>query len=198
MKFYKAVAATAAYLLFLAAVYVTHVSFFRVNVVFYAAIADGLIAALLSGILLFTLRYFRAFGTFEKVQLLIIWVLVGYAFAISVPTVIDRSLSIYILEKLQQRGGEIKESRIKDIIVGEFMTEHRLVDVRLTEQLESGTIVIEDGCVKLTSRGSFIASFGRYFRQTLLPKNRLLMGEYTDDLTDPFRNNDGVNDYKCE
>lgn len=34
--------------------------------------------------------------------------LLAYGFAISVPTVIDRSLSMYILEKLQQRGGGIQ------------------------------------------------------------------------------------------
>jgi hypothetical protein len=33
------------------------------------------------------------------------------------------------------------------------MKEARLVDIRLTEQLDSGTIVIKSGCVRLTDHG---------------------------------------------
>ncbi|HIP12441.1 MAG TPA: hypothetical protein EYG73_06960, partial [Arcobacter sp.] len=57
----------------------------------------------------------------------------------------------------------------------------------LTEQLSSGTIIInQNGCVKLTEKGNTLASFSRYFRKNFLPKERLLMGEYSADLTDPF------------
>jgi hypothetical protein len=75
--------------------------------------------------------------------------------------------------------------------------EHRLVDVRLTEQLESGTIQIEDGCVKLTEKGNKIARFSRAFRQNFLPKQRLLMGKYSDDLINPFRSSVSTSDYSC-
>ena len=81
-------------------VYYVHISFFRVNVVFYAAIVDGVVATGIAGTGLFLIGYFRVLVGFEKLQLLIMWLLTGYAFAISVPTVIDRSLSFYILEKL--------------------------------------------------------------------------------------------------
>jgi hypothetical protein len=39
---------------------------------------------------------------------LLVSLLVGVNFAISIPTVIDRSLSAYIFEKLAQRGGAIQ------------------------------------------------------------------------------------------
>jgi len=78
------------------------------------------------------------------------------------------------------------------------MVEHHLVDVRLTEQLESGTIKIENGCVKLTKEGDALAQFSRYFRKHWLPKERLLMGRYTDDLTDPFKHSDLEVDYSCD
>ena len=78
------------------------------------------------------------------------------------------------------------------------MREHQLVDIRLTEQAESGTIVIEGGCVKLTPRGEKLASFSRFFRQNFLPKRRLLRGEYTDKLTDPFARSDILPDYLCK
>ena len=174
-----------------------HVWYFAVNVVFYAAIADAIIAAFLAAAVIM-LPLFRCFGWFEKLQMIVIWLLAGYCFAISVPTVVDRSLSFYILEKLQQRGGSIRQDAMADVFIHEYLPEHRLVDVRLTEQLESGTIVIENGCVKLTEKGMRLASASRYFRQNFLPRHRLLMGEYSADLTNPFRESSMDVDYLCE
>jgi hypothetical protein len=121
----------------------------------------------------------------------------GYAVSISAPTVIDRSLSFYILEKLEQRGG-IRLDRFEYVFTKEYAEEHRLVDVRLTEQLTSGTIVIENNCVKLTDKGRMLATFSRLYRQNILPKNRLLMGEYTDALTNPLSDEEMTYDYVCD
>jgi hypothetical protein len=195
MKFVRALAATALFVVLLLLTYYLHIRYFTVNVVFYAAIADGVIAAVVTGLLVAGSRHFNGF---EKLQLVVIWLLSGYCFAISVPTVIDRSLSFYILEKLQQRGGGIQRDRFADVFTQEYLKEHRLVDVRLTEQQASGTIVIQNGCVKLTPKGRQLAGASRYFRQNFLPKQRLLMGEYSSDLTDPFRNSAPIEDYKCQ
>ena len=198
MKISRSVQATLLFIILLLSIYYAHVTFFRINVVFYAAIADGVVAALLTGLCLFAAKYFRVFNGFEKLQLIVIWLLAGYGFAISVPTVIDRSLSLYILEKLQQRGGGIWLDSFEQVFTKEYVKEDRLVDVRLTEQQESGTIRIENGCVMLTERGRDIAAFSRMFRKNFLPKHRLLMGQYTDALTDPFRSSVDDPGYKCQ
>ena len=198
MKYFKLLIATAIYVLLLLVIYVLHVRFGAINVVFYSAILDAVLATLLAVILIATVRWFKVFTRFETLQLCCIWLLLGYSFAISVPTVIDRSLSFYILEKLQQRGGGIKLSAFDDVFTQEYVKEHRLVDVRLTEQQQSGTVEIKDGCVKLTAWGQTIASSSRYFRAHFLPKQRLLMGKYSDDLTDPFRNSVDRVDYRCQ
>lgn len=166
--------------------YYIHIAYLKVDVVFYSAILDGVLAAATTAIILIFVPYFKCFNGFEKMQMIVIFVLGGYIFAISAPAVLDRSLSFYILEKIQERGGGIKESGFEEVFTQEYMKEHRLVDVRLTEQEQSGTIKIVDGCVKLTDKGRRLATFSRYFRKHFLPKHRLLMGEYTDDLTDPF------------
>lgn len=198
MKLIRSVTATFAFVIILFIIYYLHITFFNVNVVFYAAIADSILAAAFTGLFLFVLGYFRVFNSFEKLQLILIWLLAGYAFAISIPTVIDRSLSFYILEKLHQRGGGIKLESFEQVFTHEYVKEHRLIDVRLTEQSESGTIKIENGCVKLTQKGEKLASFSRMFRQNLLPRHRLLMGQYSDDLTDPFRNSIANPSYQCK
>ena len=198
MKYLKFVIATAVYTMLLLVIYVLHVRYVPVNVVFYSAILDAVLATILAATLIATVRWFKVFTRFETLQLCCIWLLLGYSFAISVPTVIDRSLSFYILEKLQQRGGGIKLDAFDQVFTQEYVKEHRLVDVRLTEQQQSGTVEIKDGCVKLTAWGQTIASSSRYFRAHFLPKQRLLMGKYSDDLTDPFRNSVDRTDYRCQ
>ena len=186
------------YLILLLSVYLIHVRFFRVDVVLYSALFDALLATVLAGGLLGIFKIFKIFSGFEKLQAMLVWLLLGYIFAISVPTVIDRSLSFYILEKLQQRGGGIKLASFEDVFVKEYMPEHRLVDVRITEQQQSGTIQVKNGCVLLTERGHTLATLSRFFRNHFLPKQRLLMGEYSSDLTNPFRNSSEHIDYLCD
>ncbi|CAN1553930.1 hypothetical protein MCEGE14_02309 [Burkholderiaceae bacterium] len=198
MKYLKFLVLMLVFAISLSAIYVIHSWFFKVDVVFYSAIADGVLAAVLTLIVALTVKCFKSFTGFEKLQTFVICLLLGYGFAISVPTVIDRSLSMYILEKLQQRGGGIKLAAFDTVFKEEYMKEHRLVDIRLTEQQQSGTIVIEKGCVKLTEWGQFVAMTTTWLRQTLLPKNRLIGDTYSSDLTSPLRNGVQRTDYSCE
>jgi len=167
-------------------VYYCHVLFFNVDVVFYSAVWDGVLATFGAVLALVFLKFFKVFGRFEKMVLTALLLALSYIFAISIPTVIDRSLSFYILEKLQQRGGSIPYSDFDRLFREEYMKEDHLVDVRITEQQASGTITLQDGIVKLTGRGNFIATCSRFFRNNFLPKHRLLMGTYSDVLTHPF------------
>lgn len=186
-KLVRSALCTGVFFALLAAVYVAHVRWFPVEVVFYSALLDAAIALVAAALLCWRLRWLQAFGEFERIQLLASWALLGYVLAISVPTVIDRSLSFYILEKVQQHGGSLREDRFEELFTRGYATEHRLVAVRLTEQLASGTVTVADGCVRLTARGERLAAFSRAFRRHLLPRRRLLMGRYTDELTDPLR-----------
>lgn len=198
MKYFKFLILMMIFVVLLAIIYVIHSWFFKVDVVFYSAIADGVLAAFVTLIVASTVKWFKTFSVFEKLQTFFICLLLGYGFAISVPTVIDRSLSMYILEKLQQRGGGIELAAFDAVFKDEYMKEHRLVDIRLTEQQQSGTIVIENGCVKLTEWGQFVASTTTWFRQTLLPKNRLIGDTYSSDLTNPMRDGAQRTDYLCK
>lgn len=199
MKFIHASLLTVLFIILLLSFYLLHIWYIPVNVIFYSAIADAAVAALvMAALIYFVARHALQLTGFEYLLLFAIWLLGGYAFSISIPTVLDRSLSFYILEKLQQRGGGIKHEAIGKVFTDEYLPEFRLVDVRLTEQEASGTITIKNGCVKLTERGQSLASFSRFFRKNLLAKHRLLAGKYTDDLVDPFKNSQtGEMGYEC-
>jgi hypothetical protein len=197
LKFTVAILLITGYFLVFLAINTVHFLYFPVAVVLYDSVFDaGLAAALFALFFLLFGRRWRVFTGLEACLIGVIGGLLSFNYAITVPAVIDRSLSIYILEKLAQRGGAIKLDAFPEIFVKEYMVEHRLVDIRLTEQLQSGTIHIEDGCVRLTPRGERISAVTRLYRTHLLPKRRMIMGVYTDDLTDPFRNSI-VADYAC-
>lgn len=198
MKYFKFAICNMLFPIMLLLTYWLHITLFKVNVVFYSAIVDGILATLVTILLVSLSKWLNVFSVFEKFQLVLFWLLLGYAYAISVPTVIDRSLSFYTLEKLQQRGGGIQLSAFERVYANEYMKEHRLVDVRLTEQQQSGTIKIQNGCVVLTEWGNTLATASRFFRAHFLPKQRLLMGEYSSDLTDPFKKSDSQVDYLCK
>ena len=198
MIYIKAVVASIIFLILLLLIYYLHINFFLVDVVFYSAIFDGILATIITGFVLVFHRGFVIFQIFDKIQMIIIWILFSYIFAISIPTVLDRSLSFYLLEKINQRGGGISLDSFEDVIVNEYISEHRLVDIRITEQINSGTIVVNNNCVLLTNRGKNIARFSLYFRKNFLPKKRLIMGEYTNDLTNPFRDSLTEFNYGCE
>lgn len=187
MKIIKSLIGLFLYLLILIIIYIIHIKFFSVKVVLFSAILDVFIATIITFLIIFLSNFSKIFTTFEKLQMLIIYLLVGYSIALSVPTIIDRSLSFYILEKIDQRGGGVKEISLEKIFKEEYISEHRLIDVRLTEQLESGTIIIENNCVKITNKGKIFVYIIINFRKHLLPKKRLLKNEYTDALIDIFK-----------
>lgn len=198
MKLRALTLASCLYLALLIGIHLIHTRFFNVDVVFYAAIGDAFLATAVAATILFAAAAFKALGSLEKTLLALLWLAIGYGAAISIPTVVDRSLSFYLLEKIQQRGGAVRFDKVRDIVIREYIPEHRLVDVRLTEQIESGTIVLDGQCVRLTDKGNRIAGISRAYRQHFLPKRRLLLGSYSDDLTDPFRHSPATADYTCK
>jgi hypothetical protein len=164
-----------------------HFRWFEVSVILYACVVDLVVAcALLLPIHIYLCRArWRERGV-ELSLCAVIGALGVLLYSVMGPTVIDRSLSIYIVEKVDQRGGAVAEAAIPAIFVEEYMPEFRLVDVRLTEQLHSGTLTLDGGCLHLTARGRFLADVMKVYRANFLPRRRVLRGEVTDQLTRPF------------
>lgn len=194
MKYIYFLKSLTIYLTLFFLIYFIWFRFFRVNVVFFASLECALIATAFFSIFVINTSLLN---NFEKFNLIFISILIGYVVAISVPTIIDRSLSFYILEKIQQRGGGIQLNKFEYIFTNEYVREHDLVNIRLTEQEESGTIVLKGNCVILTQKGQLLATFSKFFRENFLPRIRLLRGEYTDKLLHPFDRSDEDPNYKC-
>jgi hypothetical protein len=194
----RMVCAAVLFLLTFGTIHYVHFRLMHVNVVLFSAVLDGMLATLLTSAIVFASSFFRSIRFTEKILLSIVFMLSGYALALSIPAVIDRSLSFYILEKLQQRGGGILLDRMPDVFIHEYMKEHHLVDIRITEQLEAGTVEVRDGCVRLTPWGNSMATASRFYRLHFLPTKRLLLGSYSAALVDPFQGDQGGKDYTCQ
>ena len=185
------------YLFTYALIYLVHINFFRVNVIFYSALLDSFIALIIFLVCFVSTRVFKKFSNSESCMLFLILLLVGYSFSISLPTVIDRSLSFYFLEKIKQHDGAINRNAMSEIFINDYMIEYKLVEMRLTEQLSSGTIEILDGCIFLTERGYLVTKFSSYFRKNFIANKRLILDEYSDQLTDPLRDSLVNETYLC-
>ena len=186
------------YLFIYALIYLVHINFFRVNVIFYSSLLDSFIALIIFLVCYVSARVFKKFSNFESCMLFFILLLVGYSFSISLPTVIDRSLSFYFLEKIKQHGGAINRNAMSEIFINDYMIEYKLVEMRLTEQLRSGTIEMLDDCIVLTKRGYLVTKFSSFFRRNFLANKRLILDEYSDQLTDPLQNSLVNTQYLCD
>ena len=108
--------------------------------------------------------------------------LIGYSLAISIPTIIDRSLSLYLLEKVYLTNNKMSLDKFKQIFITDYISDKLIIEMRLTEQQELGNLYIDDGNVILTNQGINIAKFGLFFRKNLLPRKRLVSDRYSEEL----------------
>jgi len=177
-----------------------HMRYFIVDVIFYETLKDLIFSGIISVQVYFLyLKKILKLSATNYFLSLCLGFTCGYIFAITIPTVIDRSLSAYILEKFVQRDGSIRRDALYDIFIDEFIPESQLMDIRLQEALSSGTLIISnDGCVTITPKGRRVAGFTRFYRKNLLPKKRLLLERVTDDLTDPFKASPSSVAYLCK
>ena len=185
------------FFIFFIATYWIHISFFNVNVVLYSSLLDILIAASIFLIISKKLPLFSHFTKIEFILLLVISIQFSYMFCITFPTIIDRSLSIYLLEKIDQRGGSIQKDKINNIIINEYLIEHHVSDIRITEQFNSGSSLMDDNCLYLSKKCKVVVGFTKFFRKNLLPKRRLIGDSFSDALINPIKEN-FRQEYSCQ
>ena len=164
-----------------------HFQYVPVAVILFACVWDALIASVVVlGIYWLLRRRNTALLLTEVALTAIASNLLIILYSVMGPTVIDRSLSIYIVEKLDQRGGKVSAAAMEDIIRDEYLDEFKVPEVRMTEQLTSGTVVSQDGCLHLTAKGRRLSGFAHFYRGHFLPRKRVIGGELSDSLLDPF------------
>lgn len=124
--------------------------------VFVVAIVLGLIWIVLVG------RAQRAGVTpsqtlWRMPQAIILYLLIGYAFVITVPALLDRSISYFILNSVSANGarGATKEE-ISKLFYEDYVIAQDAVGKRLHEQIVSGNVTRKDDHYVATARGRMI------------------------------------------
>ena len=87
---------------------------------------------------------------------------------------IDRSLSIYFLEKIYENNGKLEVGKVDEKIIYKFFDEKKLGYIRIEEQINSGTIYLKDDVIYLTNLGLAVVNFTKWFARNLLPKKRVI------------------------
>ncbi len=90
-------------------------------------------------------------------QAILLYLFIGYSFAITVPSLLDRSISLYILGlvAVDEKAG-LSEKEIDDLFYQGFIQANDAVKKRLIEQVASGNVVEEHDTYKVTTRGLLI------------------------------------------
>ena len=195
-KFWLLIFSLAIYIPLLVVIGLLHNYLLEVNVVFYSSLFDVLIASILMVFFLLIKKNSNLLSPFEVFIIALLFLTLGYGYSISIPTVVDRSLSFYLLEKTHRMGG-IKREALEEMVSKEYLKEFNVVDLRLTEQLHSGTIRIENQCIFLTPKGEVLSSISGFIRKNLLPRKRLIGDGYSDKLLSPYSLDEGSLRYQC-
>jgi hypothetical protein len=143
--------------------------FLMFSVTLYGSIFGSFVAALISLLILGKLKFFRIFSSFEKYLIISIFLLVGYSYSITIPTIIDRSLTIYMLGELKNSPSGIEKAKLEQDLTDSYIRDYQLIPTRILEQIVSGTITVENNCIKLTRTGMYIAEISQFYKNLFLP-----------------------------
>ncbi len=174
-------------------IYWVHITFIKINVLLYSGIQDVIISVIIFILInKFIMKNFL--NNTEKILIPIILFQLGYNLIISIPTIIDRSLSFYLLEKINKING-INKNDVEGLIRNEYLKEMRVAEMRITEQINSGTLELKNNCIKLTKTGKNVTDISSFIRKNFLPKKRLIGSEYSENLPKDFT---GSSEKGCE
>ena len=116
-----------------------------------------MIALVVGGGLLLTLltSSSRTFASY-----IILGVFVGaagsYAFHITLPTLLDRSISMFILALLD--SSDLTMSEVQCNFIKQFVIKDKAIEKRVGEQVATGNLRVEDGRLQITDQGRILTS----------------------------------------
>ena len=155
---------------------VIHFHFFNVNVILYTLLFDLIISLL---VVIIGLAVINKNFYFNKNLLLTILLLIATSqtlviYAFVVPTAIERSLSVYLLEQLESNKGVLSISDFNIIAKKEYFNDMNVVETRINEQIVTGSIIINSDKVVLTDKGKALLKVFSFIKKYLLPQKVLI------------------------
>lgn len=101
-----------------------------------------------------------------------IFLLAAFCFNLTVPAIFDRSVTVYLLNTLENNRSGMSETDIRNEFVTVYFGENHGIRKRLHEQMQGGNVLYRDGQYYITKKGTRIISIARILSKiyTLDPK----------------------------
>ena len=91
------------------------------------------------------------------VPVAVIYLLSGYSFVITIPSLLDRSISIYMIAAVARSGEQgLSKAELQDGFLRNYVDGTTVVEKRLHEQIVSGHISERQGRFQITGKGQFV------------------------------------------
>jgi hypothetical protein len=133
-------------------IYPSHIIFYEGVLIIFVMNVFVILAILFMRLLTYRLNCF--------VSYIILGVFLGsnisYAFHITFPSLIDRSISIFTLSLLHSNN--LNMSEIQCNFMEHFVTKNKAIEKRVKEQVTSGNIIISNTGMQITDRGKALTS----------------------------------------
>ena len=149
-----------------------HFHFFNPQVILYSLLFDLIVSLMIVVISLVIIN--KTFFLYKNALFTLFFListsqaLVIYAFV--VPTAIERSLSVYLLERLESSQGMLSISDFNNIAEHDYFNDMSVIETSIDEQVSTGSIVIIDNKVVITDKGKRLVKIFSFVKRYLLPK----------------------------
>lgn len=99
-----------------------------------------------------------------------------YAFHITLPTIIDRSISLFVLSRMEGSAEGVRVEELQKAFLEGYVQSNNAVCRRLDEQLTSGNISFRDGKYYIAPAGHFILQSLRFIA-TMISRTQYYINE---------------------
>ena len=121
-------------------IHIIHFTSYNIQVVLYSSLLDSIIAISLVAIILYYLKSKKIIGL-KKSEICLVLLnsfLILSLYSILIPTAIDRSVSLYILNTIDAQTDPYPVSNLDELVKKKYIIEMNVIGQRLIEQKASG------------------------------------------------------------
>lgn len=128
---------------------------------FYRGLIYIVCIGLLQVVLLLVLRKRVPISNTAIFSLTCVFVSIHIVFFTLVPVTLDRSVSVFLLQRMQANGSVHTKKQLEDVLIDGFIMKSDAVGKRIIEQEQTGSIRPENGGWRITPRGEWIVNLYR-------------------------------------
>jgi hypothetical protein len=115
----------------------------------------------------------KQFSDLFKISI-VIFILFSYSFHITIPSLLDRSISLFMIAVTEKKPGlQIEEFRY--LFYKNFLIDNKAIEKRLDEQIVSGNMYLNNNSYYLTEKGRQIQSLNIFFVKTFNADDRYIL-----------------------